>query len=67
MFPLVAATMWASAVGVFSTIGRLAGPEDERGSWGEVIGAIVGNFAVVFVLCLTISLVLWARERRTRR
>lgn len=66
VFPLAVATMWALAVGVFASVGRVAGPEGERGSWGEVLGAIAGNFAVVFVICLIISLVFWVRERRAR-
>jgi hypothetical protein len=66
LFPLVVATMWATVIGVFATVGRVSGPEDERGSWGEVLGAIAGNFAVVFALSFIVSLVLWSRGRRAR-
>lgn len=64
LFPLGVATVWALAIGLFASVGRVSGPEDERGSWGEVLGAAVGNFAVVFVLCFVVSLILWSRERR---
>jgi hypothetical protein len=66
VFPLAVATLWALVIGAFATVGRVSGPEDERGSWGEVLGAIAGNFAVFFALCFVISLVLWSRARRSR-
>jgi len=66
VFSLAVATMWALVIGVFATVGRVSGPADERGSWGEVLGAIAGNFAVVFALCFVVALVLWSRERRAR-
>jgi len=61
--------MWALAVGTFATIGHVFGPEDEQGTWGEVvgaIGAIGGNFGAVFVLCVAISLIVRAQQRRAR-
>ena len=65
-FAAVLAGLWAFAVGTFATAGHLFGPEGERGSWGEVVGAIGGNFVVVFVLCFAISLIVRAQQRRAR-
>ena len=46
---------WALLVGVFASVSQLFGPEEDRGTWGDVVGAVVGNFVTVFVLALVVS------------
>jgi hypothetical protein len=67
VFSLAVATVWAVAVAGFGTLGRLFGAEDERPTWGEVLGATAGYFAIVFVVSLVVSLVFWVRARRAGR
>jgi len=64
LFPLVIAGLWAILVGLFATVGHVWGPEDERGSWEGVFGAIGGNFVLVFVLSFVVSLIVRLRNRR---
>ncbi len=54
-FPLAVGGAWALLVAGFAGVGQLFGPEEDRGTWGGVIGAAVGNFLVVFVLALVVS------------
>ena len=65
-FPALVAGLWALGTGTFATLGHLFGPEDEQGSWAEVVGVIGGNFVAVFVLCVVISLIVRAQQHRAR-
>lgn len=55
LFPLMAATAWAVVITVFASVSQLFGPDDERGTWGDVVGAVLGNFVGVFALMFAIS------------
>ena len=55
LFPAIVAAGWALLIGVFASASQLFGPEEDRGTWGEVVGAVVGNFVMVFVLALVVS------------
>ena len=57
-FPVMAAGAWTLLVTVFAALSRVFGPDDERGTWGEVAGAALGNFVMVFGLTFAVSLVL---------
>jgi hypothetical protein len=57
-FPALAGGAWALVIGVFASVSRVFGPDGERGSWGEVGGAALGNFIMVFGLTFVVSLVL---------
>jgi hypothetical protein len=57
-FPAMAAGAWTLLVAVFASVSRVFGPEGERGTWGEVVGAALGNFVIVFGLTFAVSLVL---------
>ena len=63
-FPVVIAGLWASVIGLFATVGHVWGPEDERGSWGEVFGAIGGNFVLAFAFSFVISLIVRSQKGR---
>jgi hypothetical protein len=58
LFPLMAATAWALVIAVFASFSQLFGPDDERGTWGDVAGAVLGNFTMVFVLTFAISAII---------
>lgn len=64
LFPLMAATAWALVITVFASVSQLFGPDDERGTWGEIVGAVLGNFAMAFVLMFVISVVIRVSTRR---
>jgi len=64
LFPLMAATAWSLVVAVFASISQLFGPEDERGTWGDVAGAALGNFVMVFALTFAISAIIRVSGRR---
>jgi hypothetical protein len=57
LFPLAVAVAlcWGIVIAVFASIGRLWGPEDEQGTWGEVVGAALGNFVFVFFAAIAVS------------
>ena len=55
LFPAIVAAGWALLIGVFASASLLFGPEEDRGTWSEVLGAVVGNFVMVFVLALVAS------------
>ena len=57
LFPTVVAGGWALLVGVFASISQLFGPQEDRGTWGDVIGAMLGNFVMVFVLAVVVSVI----------
>lgn len=57
-FPALAAGAWTLLIAVFASVSRVFGPDGERGSWGEVGGAALGNFVMVFGLTFVVSLVL---------
>lgn len=54
-FPAIVAAGWALLIGVSASASQLIGPEEDRGTWSEVLGAVVGNFAMAFVLALVVS------------
>ena len=58
LFPLVLALLSAIVISIFASIGRLWGPEDEQGTWVEVIEAASGNFAFVFVAAFLVSAIM---------
>ena len=64
LFPLTVAGLWALAVGVFASVSRLFGPEGERGTWGEVLDAVAGNFLVALVLASVVTISLRIVNRR---
>ena len=63
LFPLAVAVAvavavalcWGIVIAVFASIGRLWGPEDEQCTWGEVVGAALGNFVFVFFAAIAVS------------
>ena len=55
LFPAIVAAGWALLIGVFASASQLFGPEEDQGSWSEVLGAVVGNFVMAFVLALVVS------------
>lgn len=66
LFPLVAASAWALVIALFASFSQLFGPDDERGTWGDVVGAVLGNFALIFVLMFVISVIVRiSTHRRT--
>jgi Ca2+/Na+ antiporter len=54
--PTVVAIGYGLVVFVFAAAGVLFG--DEGGSWGEVAGAVAGNFALVWVAVLVVSAII---------
>jgi hypothetical protein len=58
LFPMAVALSWAIVIAVFASIGRLFGPEGEQGTWGEVVGATIGNFVFVFVAAFAVSAIM---------
>jgi hypothetical protein len=64
LFPLMAATVWGLVIAVFTSVSQLFGSDDERGTWGDVAGAVLGNFAMVFVLMFAISAIMRISGRR---
>ncbi len=58
LFPMAIALTWAIVISVVASIGRLWGPEDEQGTWGEVAEAALGNFVFVFVAAFAVSAIL---------
>ena len=57
-FPAMAAGAWTLLITVFASASRLFGPDGERGTWGEVLGAAIGNFVMVFGLTFGVSLII---------
>lgn len=57
-FPVMAAGAWTLLITVFASASRLFGPEGERGTWGDVAGAALGNFVLVFGVTFAVSAVL---------
>jgi hypothetical protein len=64
LIPALVAIAWALLIAVFASVSRLVGPEGERGTWAEVVGAVVGNFAMAFVIALAVSAIVRASRRR---
>jgi len=64
LFPLMAATAWGLVIAMFASVSQLFGTDDERGTWGDVAGAVLGNFAMVFVLMFAISAIIRISGRR---
>lgn len=64
LFPLMAASAWALVIAVFTSVSQLFGPDDERGTWGDVVGAVLGNFALIFVLMFVVSVIIRISTRR---
>ena len=58
LFPTVVAAGWSLLIGVFASVSQLFGPEVDRGTWGDVIGAVAGNFVMVFMLALLVSAII---------
>ena len=52
------ASGWALFVGVFAAVSQLFGPQEDRGIWDDAIGAVVGNFVMVFVLSVVVSVII---------
>ena len=67
LFPLMAATAWSLVVAVFASISQLFGPEDERATWGDVVGAALANFVMVFALTFAISAIIRVSARRNTK
>jgi hypothetical protein len=57
LFPAIAATAWALLIGAFAAVSQMFGPEDDRGTWGDVSGAALGNFVMAFVVAFVVSVV----------
>jgi hypothetical protein len=55
LFPAIVAAGWALLIGVFASASQMFGPEEDRGTWGDVVGAVVGNFVMALVLALVVS------------
>jgi hypothetical protein len=53
--PAIVAAGWALLVAAFASASQLVGPEQDRGSWGDVVGAVAGNFVMAFVLTVVVS------------
>jgi hypothetical protein len=67
LLPLMAATAWSLVIALFASISQLFGPEDDRGTWGDVAGAALGNFVMVFALMFAISAIIRASGRRSTK
>ncbi len=67
LFPAVAAGAWTLLVAVTATAGQLFGPEEDRGGWGDVVGAVVGNFVAAFIFAVAATAIVhFAVGRRAR-
>lgn len=57
LVPAVVAFAWAVLIALFATVSHLATSADERGDWGDVAGAAIGNFVLAFVLTSSVSMI----------
>jgi hypothetical protein len=64
LFPAIVAGGWALLVAVFASASQLLSPADEGGAWGDVLGAVGGNFAIAFVVAFAVSVFVRAMSRR---
>ncbi len=65
LFPVTVALFWAIVIAMFASIGRIWGPEGEQGTWGDVVGATLGNFVLVFVAAFAVSAISRIARRRS--
>ena len=62
-FPTLVAGTWAAVIAVFVTVTVLFDTE-EGASWGDGLGAIVGNFVVAWVIAFVVSAAIRFARRR---
>ena len=61
-FPTLVAALWALVIAVF--VGVSISFTEDGGSWGEGLGAVIGNFVVAWVIAFFVSAALRFSRRR---
>ena len=63
VLPAMVASAWALLVAMFASVAQLLGPEADRGTWTNVLGAVIGNFVLAFLVTLAVTAIVRARRR----
>ena len=63
LFATVVAAIYATMILLVASVG-LVFTTDDGGSWAELVGAVVGNFILVWVIMMGLSLVMRLFRRK---